>query len=225
MGQKYQPYQIYFKDIQLLFVEDPAPYADDRDTLLVPLHSADAVVEVLEYIENMPMHSRVVFHGGEPAQLLELFKSVFGENHVLAGGGVVFDELGRLLVIYRNRRWDLPKGKKESGESVEDAAIRETREETGLKNLKIVRHFITTYHYYYREGRRILKETHWFEMEGSHREPLVPARHEGIDKAQWVPVEEIPQLYSQTYANLLQVFEKVLQTHAPQPDEVTDASE
>ncbi len=225
MEQKYHPYRIYFKDIPLLFTDDPTPYTSDRDTLMVPTHSDQAIREVLEYIENMPMHSRVVFHGKSPDELLTMFKSVFGDNYVLAGGGVVFDELGRVLVIYRNRRWDLPKGKMEPGETVQETAIRETREETGLKNLNIRYPFIITHHYYYRGGRRILKETHWFAMEGSNRELLVPAQHEGIEKAQWIPVEEISSLYDQTYANLLQVFDKIIQMHTPQPDEVADASE
>ncbi len=228
MQQSYHsdPLHVYFKDIQLVFTSNPAPYADDPDTLLVPVHSPQAIREAMEYIENMPMHTRVVFHNGSAEQLMAQFKALFSEaRHLLAGGGVVFDENGRLLVIYRNRRWDLPKGKKEPHETVEQAAVRETQEETGLKSLRMLGPFMRTYHYYYREGERILKETHWFEMEGTAREPLIPAQHEGIEKVQWVPVEELPALYSSTYANLLQVFERVLQKHAPQPDEVADSAE
>ncbi len=228
MQQNYQSptFRVYFKDIPLIFTEDPAPYAGDPDALLVPVHAPQAILEAMEYVENMPMHTRIVFHNGDARSLMEQFKGLFPEgNYLLAGGGVVFDENNRLLMIYRNRRWDLPKGKKEPHETVEQAAMRETREETGLKTLHVRAPFMVTYHYYYREGKRMLKETHWFEMEATSREPLVPAHHEGIEKVQWMPLDGLPEVFSNTYANLLQVFERVLQQRAPQPDEVADPSE
>ncbi|MBK8341799.1 MAG: NUDIX domain-containing protein [Flavobacteriales bacterium] len=58
---------------------------------------------------------------------------------VLAAGGAVTDERGRLLAIHRLGRWDLPKGKVDRGESVSTAAVREVQEECGLQEVSIER--------------------------------------------------------------------------------------
>jgi 8-oxo-dGTP pyrophosphatase MutT (NUDIX family) len=57
---------------------------------------------------------------------------------VPAAGAVVLDHQGRLLVVLRGRapargRWSLPAGSVEPGESTQEAAVREVREETGLE--------------------------------------------------------------------------------------------
>src|SRR5690554_4847252 len=75
------------------------------------------------------------------------FKKEF--KHIEAAGGVVFNNSGKLLWIYRLDKWDLPKGKIESGESIEQAAVREVEEECGISNLEIIKQIPTTYHMYY----------------------------------------------------------------------------
>ncbi|WP_344858961.1 NUDIX hydrolase [Amycolatopsis ultiminotia] len=52
-------------------------------------------------------------------------------------GGIVFDDLGRLLLIQRGHDpgkglWSLPGGRVEPGETDSEAVVRELREETGL---------------------------------------------------------------------------------------------
>jgi len=58
------------------------------------------------------------------------------ESRPAAGAAaVIFDAVGRVLLIKENdgrRRWGLPGGAIEDGETPEDAAVRETREETGV---------------------------------------------------------------------------------------------
>ena len=80
-----------------------------------------------------------------------------------AAGGLVFNEKNKILMIFRNGKWDLPKGKIELGESIEDAAIREVEEECGIDNLKIDNKLINTYHTYNLNGFNILKKT-WFRL-------------------------------------------------------------
>ena len=56
---------------------------------------------------------------------------------IIADGGLVFNEKKQLLMIFRREKWDLPKGKLDKGEKIEDCALREVEEETGLKELKL----------------------------------------------------------------------------------------
>ena len=51
-----------------------------------------------------------------------------------AAGGVIIRD-GKVAVVHRDRYddWSLPKGKLDAGESFEEAALREVREETGLE--------------------------------------------------------------------------------------------
>ena len=81
---------------------------------------------------------------------------------VKAAGGLVYNHKQEILFIYRNSKWDLPKGGIEKGETKEEAAIREVEEETGVQNLEI-RDFITkTYHVFKRNGEFKLKITYWY---------------------------------------------------------------
>jgi ADP-ribose pyrophosphatase YjhB (NUDIX family) len=50
---------------------------------------------------------------------------------VMAAGGLVENEHGEILLIYRKKHWDLPKGKLDAGETLEECAVREVEEETG----------------------------------------------------------------------------------------------
>ena len=55
----------------------------------------------------------------------------FCSKHTLieAAGGLVYNIENQLLMIFRNNKWDLPKGKLEVGENIQECAIREVEEE------------------------------------------------------------------------------------------------
>lgn len=105
---------------------------------------------------------------------------------VRAAGGVVSDDEGNMLVILRNGRWDLPKGRVEEGESTLRAALREVQEETGVSASP--QQFLTkTYHCYNLYGGWHLKQTFWYTMRvHGVCPPTVPQTEEGIEQAVWV---------------------------------------
>src|SRR5690606_30154599 len=104
---------------------------------------------------------------------------------VIAAGGLVKNKDNEVLFIKRNGKWDLPKGRVERKEAIEDAAIRETEEETGVAELKIIKPLQITYHLFKRNGVTKLKETHWFEMFSPYTGNLTPQINEGITKVRW----------------------------------------
>src|SRR4249919_1544763 len=83
---------------------------------------------------------------------------------IKAGGGLVKNEKKEILFMFRRGKWDLPKGKLDPGESIEECAVREVVEETGLKKVELKHFLVTTYHTYTENGKHILKESHWYNM-------------------------------------------------------------
>ena len=87
--------------------------------------------------------------------------------------------------MFRRGKWDLPKGKLDKGETIEDCALRETKEETGLVDLKLGKPITTTYHTYDESGKHILKETYWFLIRAKKENELIPQVDEQITKLEW----------------------------------------
>ncbi|MFV9482926.1 NUDIX hydrolase [Christiangramia sp. ASW11-125] len=125
---------------------------------------------------------------------------------VTAAGGMVINSKEEILFIYRNNRWDLPKGKTEKNESIEDSAIREVEEETGVQGLEIKRFITRTFHIFKRNGKLRLKETYWYEMYTEYEGELVPEAKEGIKKAKWKNYEKTQKALTKSYANILMLF-------------------
>jgi 8-oxo-dGTP pyrophosphatase MutT (NUDIX family) len=128
---------------------------------------------------------------------------------VVAAGGLVYNEKGDLLMIFRNSKWDLPKGKMEPGEQIEITAVREVTEETGIGNLMILKKLNTSYHIYKDHGNLVLKETHWYKMQSDDKKTLVPQKKEGITEAVWVKKEDIAQKLLNTYGNVKEMLKVV----------------
>ena len=84
--------------------------------------------------------------------------------NVVAGGGKVLNSEGRILFIFRNGKWDLQKGKAENKETIDQTALREVEEETGVEDLKITKPLEITYHIFKRNDKYFIKKTYWFEM-------------------------------------------------------------
>lgn len=119
-----------------------------------------------------------------------------------AAGGLVFNNNHELLMIYRRGFWDLPKGKVDEGETLDQCAVREVKEETGLQNISLDEFLTTTYHTYQQNGKTILKPSHWFKMLSTFTETLVPQTEEDITEIKWVSKEEAEQLKELMYPTI-----------------------
>jgi len=85
-----------------------------------------------------------------------------------SAGGVVYRVIdGRIQVVLAHRRspplWALPKGTPDSGETVEETAVRETREESGLE-VEIERSLSSIRYFFVRGSTRFHKTVHFFLM-------------------------------------------------------------
>ncbi|MDR3236381.1 MAG: NUDIX domain-containing protein [Prevotellaceae bacterium] len=137
---------------------------------------------------------------GNPDGVMRDVSSCF--EVVEAAGGFVRNAAGDVLLIFRYGHWDLPKGKREAGETIERNAMREVEEECGVGKLTLLSRLGTTYHVYDGGGAACLKHTHWFTMRCDDDAPPVPQTSEDIQQALWVPVDALPAYLPQMFASI-----------------------
>ncbi|MBA5246488.1 NUDIX domain-containing protein [Marnyiella aurantia] len=148
-------------------------------------------------------------YGDNIEELWEDFTHMF---HVIeAAGGIVTNPNKEILFIKRLSKWDLPKGKVEKGESLEQAALREVEEETGLRELILENFINNTFHIYTeRNGDRVLKTTYWFKMSYVGSGTATPQLEEGITEVDWKSDSRIRQeVFPATFHNIRMILNEV----------------
>jgi len=155
----------------------------------------------LDLLENTSVKEINVF-GENIDEIWAEFQNLF--RIIEAAGGLVNNEKGDMLFIKRLGKWDLPKGKMEKGESREESAVREIEEETGLSNVELVDFINTTYHIYIeRNGDKVLKCTHWFDMNFFGEDTSKPQIEEGITEVAWKNTTQIEnEVFPSTFKNI-----------------------
>ena len=126
---------------------------------------------------------------------------------VKAGGGLVYNVKGEILFIFRNGKWDLPKGGTEKNETMEETAMREVEEETGVSGLSISKKLQKTYHVFKRNGRYKLKQTYWYEMQSNFEGTPEGQADEGIEKVEWIHPKDVQKVLENSYENIKLLFE------------------
>nr|WP_294876687.1 NUDIX domain-containing protein [uncultured Pedobacter sp.] len=141
----------------------------------------------------------------DPKQLFQKIKKSC--ELIKAAGGLVKNAKGNYLFIFRNKKWDLPKGKVEKDEKMKEAALREVEEECGVKIFTNDEKLCKTYHVYTLGSKLVLKKTNWYSMSVKGEPKLIPQKEEGITKASWLSKLELNQVLKNTYPSIVQVME------------------
>lgn len=190
--------KIYFNDVPLLIADEDIKEDETIKTIVTT-----EAGEILPIIKTGGL-DRLILRTTD----IELSKNEIFDDFKLAkaGGGVVRNINGDILLIYRRRHWDMPKGHLEDNETLPACALREVSEETGLKHLHIIHKTAVTYHVYRENKRDILKETHWFFMDNYQREPLRPQVAEDIEKAEWVAFSDMHLYFDAMYPSIRDVL-------------------
>ncbi len=187
--------RIFVNDKPIILTSQVEKETDFKNFLLKGV-DMDAVIKTLS--SKKVKSVRLIYHS-EKKMLKKFLKKL---PNVIAGGGKVYNGNNDILFIYRNNKWDLPKGKIEGNESIESTAIREVEEETGVKGVSITKPLETTYHLFKRNGKLKIKITHWFEMKTNFKGELWPQENEGITKVEWLNTEQVVEALKNSYANI-----------------------
>jgi 8-oxo-dGTP pyrophosphatase MutT (NUDIX family) len=204
--------KIYF-DNKPLFLCDKVdatiePYVHHDDAVFIDELDPHTVKSMIHEMQLEKVHAGVFLH----ASLEELRKAFYKKfTIILAGGGLVVNENNEVLLIHRRGKWDLPKGKLDKGEKIEDCAVREVEEETGLQQVQLLAPFMVTYHTYHEGTKFILKESHWFTMKVSGTQHLVPQTEEDIHDIKWVKAADLAPYLQDSFPSVADVLEAWLQ--------------
>jgi len=179
------------------------PFVHHDDVVFIDELNTHTVKAMIHEMQQSRVHAGVFYHTD-----LEKLKNTFSKKFsiVVAAGGAVINEKKELLMIFRKGKWDLPKGKTDKGESIEESALREVKEETGLKEVTLIHPITTTYHTYQEGTRFIMKETYWYKMKASAGQILKPQTEEDILEIVWVNKSMIRQYLENTYPSVQEVI-------------------
>ena len=187
-------YKVFINDKPIILTSS----YQNEETFSVQLFKHTVVDEVIHRLKNENIEG-IVLHCDNLEQDWDNFKNNF--KVVVAGGGLVINENQDILFIYRNHKWDLPKGRIEKGESIDTTAIREVEEECGIKDIQIRQKLITTWHIYF-QNQYCLKETHWFLMDSNYKGELKPQVEEGITEVKFIPNTDMNSVIDNSYSNI-----------------------
>jgi len=193
-------YRIYIND-NTLIIADKLP---DEAENVQQLEEKD--FNFKSFYENLGKLSATQYAliSDDPKALFKELKKSF--TIIKAAGGLVQNAKGDYLFIFRNKKWDLPKGKVEKGEGMKEAGLREVEEECGVKIHKNGEKLCKTYHVYDLPNKLVLKKTNWYSMTVKGVPKLIPQKEEGITKAEWLSGADLKPVVKNTYPSIMDVL-------------------
>ena len=204
--------KIYFEDKPVFLCDKIDKTIDEYmhhpDVVFIDEISTAAIKSLLHEIAKPEFHAGILLDKD-----INKLKKAFYKHFtiIIAAGGVVINSKEDTLMIFRRGKWDLPKGKLDEGELLEQCAVREVEEETGLSNIELGEKITTTYHTYTDYGKHILKESHWYKMKSKTDQKLTPQTEEDITDIKWVKQSDLKKKTSNTYQTIIEVLNNLKQ--------------
>ncbi len=190
-------YKVFFNQKPIVLTTEINTPKEDSPFFYVKFTNKKFIVHVLK---SKKVKMLFLYHSKEE-KLWYYFFNMF--KLIEAAGGLVRNlNTNQYLFIFRNKKWDLPKGRINKNEDVKNAAIREVEEETGVENLSIIKPLNTTFHIFKKNRKYRLKKTFWYLMTTDYDKELTPETREGIEKAIWINKDSIPSLKNKMYRNI-----------------------
>ncbi|MEC7880345.1 MAG: NUDIX domain-containing protein [Bacteroidota bacterium] len=197
-------YKVFFNQKPLILTSKILESTDSNPLIHIKFSSKN---QILKAVKSKKTESVYIYHKNIK-KLWEIFTKKF--PIIDAAGGLVERSDGKILFIYRNNRWDLPKGGVEKKELIIEAAQREVKEETGLADLIVISKIGETYHIFKKGKNFRLKRTYWFKMKSDYQGELFPQEEEGIISAEWINKKRIPEIFKNAYENIKKIVNEVI---------------
>ena len=201
-------YKVFFNQKPLILTNKIQDFSDTEPLLFIKYTSVTQIIKALKSSKN----SKVFLYHKDIDKLWRGFKKKF--PIVEAAGGLVKRTDNKLLFIFRNNKWDLPKGGVEKKELIIDAAKREVTEETGVTDIIVEKRISETYHIFKKGKRFRLKKTYWFKMSTTYTGKTKPQTEEGIEKIKWVSNKNIEDILNDAFENIRIIVLEVLKNDA-----------
>ena len=201
-------YKVFFNQKPLILTNKIQDFSDTEPLLFIKYTSVTQIIKALKSSKN----SKVFLYHKDMDKLWKGFKKKF--PIVEAAGGLVKRTDNKLLFIFRNNKWDLPKGGVEKKELIIDAAKREVTEETGVGDIIVEKKISETYHIFKKGKRFRLKKTYWFKMSTTYMGKTNPQTEEGIEKTKWVSNKNIEDILNDAFENIRIIVLEVLKNDA-----------
>lgn len=177
-----------------------------RGRLLIRRANRSTIKSILFILHNKKLKGleSITVLTNDYDEMIDYIKSKF--KIIKAGGGVVYNN-GKVLLIHRLGKWDLPKGKIEKGEDFEEGARREVEEECNVQ-VQVKEKICTTWHTYTKGDKSILKKTAWYLMDCIDDSNMKPQLEEDIDEVRWMNEKELEVALFTTYKSITHVYQK-----------------
>ena len=201
-------YKVFFNQKPLILTDKIQYISDTEPLLFIKYTSVTQIIKALKSSKN----SKVFLYHKDMDKLWKGFKKKF--PIVEAAGGLVKRTDNKLLFIFRNNKWDLPKGGVEKKELIINAAKREVTEETGVSDIIVEKKISETYHIFKKGKRFRLKKTYWFKMSTTYMGKTNPQTEEGIEKTKWVSNKNIEDILNDAFENIRIIVLEVLKNDA-----------
>lgn len=198
--------QIFFRDKLFVFLAS-APEDEEAVLRLDKVESLDPA----KLVEKVGNNNTLWVVSPDWEEQFDNFCSSFPIAE--AGGGLIRNAEGSVLMMERNGWWDLPKGHLEAGETIEECALREVEEEVGL-DCQIVRPLTPTMHFHRAYGHWEIKRTHWFVMDYIGTRQPKPQTEEGIRQVRWLGGSDLFDKVASTYSTIRSLFLEYLNSEA-----------
>jgi len=198
--------QIYkvFKDNTAFFITNNINSINNSKNKTITINKSSDILEVIEFESRNNDNKTIVIICNNYEETINKLEKYYKPK--LAAGGWVYNGNNQLLFIKRWEIWDIPKGHIEKGESMEECAIREVEEETGINNLEVTNKLGISRHIFSRNGKEKLKVTHWYKMKTTFNGELKPQQEEDIEEVKWVNNSNIEAYLENSWKSLKEFY-------------------